>query len=609
GRIKGETYRLAFQDEAARREFVTAYLRGERDPQLLASLGLMARQRDDSTRARTYLEAVMATKDPVPRPRAYLELARLRAVTYAAKTGLRPYDMEQTVGLLTPLFVAQRQPQQLLDIYLEIARVWENSAVVPDRGNLGALEFGLRLFPRSGELALRTAALLIKHGYKADAAALIDRTLNATRDPELKAKLELLRPKVAGEPAARPGLAVRFSPEANLGPELRQRLAEHRAAKTAALTELRAQLAATEKFAPEKREAALAAFAAVQTPRLRTLEHEAVRLETDLGWPPDEGDDYAPGLTDFSPDTRPEARDQLRLYYAALQRPQGLSPPQSSLLREMILEAQNGAAPRGAFLFFAPATARVRFPAGLPAALAGDIAEFTKEKEALKTELRNALVDAAGSASDVVRMIGFGALAEQQAPRFTALGARAEAIRRALGQLPARPVPGTAPALPAALAARLTAYQNQRSELQQNSRRDLRALRSGLPATGVDLVASGDPPRLTLQIAGELTPELAAKRSAVDAFNRAYAERAAALNRELAELRRLLADTVPPGSAHGKSVSDLMQDFTTAALRQASAETYRDCRAAVFQPGLSPEQRRLLFGRTAEKQPSLVFEF
>jgi hypothetical protein len=202
GRIKGETYRLSGQEEAARREFVVAYLRGERDPQLLASLGLMARQRHDDARARTYLEAVGATATPVPRPRAYLELAKLRAATQEARTGTKPYDTEQTINLLTPLFVAQRQPQQLAAIYLEIARVWENTAVVPERDHLGALEYGVLLFPQNDELTLRTADLLIKHGHKAAAAAMIFRALRTTRDPEFKAKFDTLRQKIDGPPVS-----------------------------------------------------------------------------------------------------------------------------------------------------------------------------------------------------------------------------------------------------------------------------------------------------------------------------------------------------------------------------------------------------------------------
>ena len=249
----------------------------------------------------------------------------------------------------------------------------------------------------------------------------------------------------------------------------------------------------------------------------------------------------------------------------------------------------------------------------MPQNLSDQIAAFSREKEALKPELHAALISSEASNAEVVHTFFLTALAEQQAPRFATLESRAETIRRQLAQLPPRSTPNLTPHLPPALAAQLVTYQNQRDELRRNSRRDLRALRSRLPpGIGVELAASGDPPRLLLKTSNPtFTPELLALRTAVDGFNRDYATNAAALNRELAELRRLIAEVPNPDAAlpGGKSINDLMRDFTTAALRQASAETYRDYRAAVFEPGLSPEQRRLLFERAGEKMAAVVLEF
>ncbi len=193
GRIKGETLRLTGQEEPARQEFVTAYLRGERDLQLLASLGLMARQRHDETRARTYLEAIGAAVAPVPRPRAYLELSRLRAETMRPGAAGPRYDGKEVVALLSPLFRAQRLPQQLSFVYREIARVWAQSAVPPDREHLAAIEHGARLFPYDAELATELAELLAAHGYQADAQPHVKRALKFTRDADLRARLLKLR--------------------------------------------------------------------------------------------------------------------------------------------------------------------------------------------------------------------------------------------------------------------------------------------------------------------------------------------------------------------------------------------------------------------------------
>ncbi len=193
GRIKGETLRLTGQEQPARQEFVTAYLRGERDLQLLASLGLMARQRHDATRARTYLEAVGAATSPVPRPRAYLELSRLRAETMRTGTTIPRYNPEAVAALLTPLFQAQRLPQQLSLIYREIATVWTHSAVPPEREHLAAIEHGARLFPYDLELATELAELLFAHGHRADAQPYVQRALKLTRDSDLRARLQKLR--------------------------------------------------------------------------------------------------------------------------------------------------------------------------------------------------------------------------------------------------------------------------------------------------------------------------------------------------------------------------------------------------------------------------------
>lgn len=193
GRIKGETFRLTGQEEPARKEFVTAYLRGERDLQLLASLGLMARQRRDEPRARTYLEAVGTAADSVPRPRAYLELARLRADAMQKGADTPRYNREAVAALLTPLFRAQRLPQQLSFIYREIAKVWAHSAVPPDREHLAAIEHGARLFPYDAELATDLAELLAAHGHRADAQPHVKRALKLTRDDALRARLAKLQ--------------------------------------------------------------------------------------------------------------------------------------------------------------------------------------------------------------------------------------------------------------------------------------------------------------------------------------------------------------------------------------------------------------------------------
>lgn len=201
GRIKGEAFRLAGLDDEARQEFAQAYMRGERDPQLLASLGLMARQRGDNARARSYLEIVDRQPGPVPRPRAYLELARLRSEEIHQKQGDTPLTAQQTAQLLKPLFVARSLSPVLAEVYLAIAEVWEQTGTTPRRDNLAVLTEGVERFPRFAELAYRAAAMHAKHGFRPDAAMLVDHGLKIARDPAMREKFQKLKEQLDVAPA------------------------------------------------------------------------------------------------------------------------------------------------------------------------------------------------------------------------------------------------------------------------------------------------------------------------------------------------------------------------------------------------------------------------
>src|SRR5262249_28448220 len=69
GRIKGDALRLAGHEDAAHLAMIAPYIRGERDPQLLAALGLQEKAAGDPARARKFLEA--ASQGNAVRPRAY----------------------------------------------------------------------------------------------------------------------------------------------------------------------------------------------------------------------------------------------------------------------------------------------------------------------------------------------------------------------------------------------------------------------------------------------------------------------------------------------------------------------------------------------------------
>lgn len=204
GRIKGDALRLAGNRAAAREALIAPYVRGERDPALLAAIGLNEAATGDHARARKFLEA--ATKTEVVRPRAYIELARLRLQeAQAAPAG--PNSLlsgDQVAAVLRPLFVARNQPPPLVELYETVAAAWSHSSVAPSAANLGLIDEGVRRFYQRPTWVLQAASLKAQFGYSRDAAALADLGLKVTLDPALRTRFEALKqslPPLPPEPA------------------------------------------------------------------------------------------------------------------------------------------------------------------------------------------------------------------------------------------------------------------------------------------------------------------------------------------------------------------------------------------------------------------------
>lgn len=207
GRLVGDTLRLAGHDDTAHLALIAPYIRGERDPQLLAALGLLERKRGDDVRAKKFLEA--AARGKAVRPRAYLELAQLRlaeAIAHPAAAGGK-LSADQTAAVLTPLFTAREQPPRLPELYEAISDAWSRSIVTPSAGHLVVLDEGVRMFPRNTPLIYRTAALKARAGFPAEADALITLGLRIAPDGETRTKFEKLKASLP-PPAPAPASAV-----------------------------------------------------------------------------------------------------------------------------------------------------------------------------------------------------------------------------------------------------------------------------------------------------------------------------------------------------------------------------------------------------------------
>lgn len=159
--------------EQARRTLLRAYDHNDRDPRLLAILGLTEIDAGNDAGARDYLET--AARLDVVRPRAWLELARLRYDAHRAANGPeKKLTVDQAADIFSAVFKARAQSPALPEVYELIADVWADCALAPNAGHLGVVSEGVNLFPRRSSLVYRAAALYLTSGFKAEAANLID---------------------------------------------------------------------------------------------------------------------------------------------------------------------------------------------------------------------------------------------------------------------------------------------------------------------------------------------------------------------------------------------------------------------------------------------------
>jgi len=195
GRIKGEAMLLADLKEPARIALITPYTRGERDPRLLAALGLYERSVDHADRARKFLEAAAAGK--VVRPLAHLELARLRFQAVQTVAGPEAsFTTAQTADISAPLLLARLQPPAMPEVYELLGDVYARSVDDPKPEIMAMLFEGVNLFPRRLALVYRTSLLCLRLKEFKGAAALIEHGLRTapagvaqTRFAELKPQL------------------------------------------------------------------------------------------------------------------------------------------------------------------------------------------------------------------------------------------------------------------------------------------------------------------------------------------------------------------------------------------------------------------------------------
>ena len=207
GRIKGEALALAGHQAKAKAELTAPYIRGEREPKLLAALGLYDRVNGEETRARKFIEAATAAK--VVRPRAYLELARFRYADALAQPGAgAQFSPEQVAAITGPLLVARLQPPSLPEVYELMTETWVRSAAPPKKEDVVYLIEGVRLFPGRLKMLYAAAGLSAQAGMLDVAHAFTDYGIKVALDAKAKGLFEALKatlppaPPLLPEPAA-----------------------------------------------------------------------------------------------------------------------------------------------------------------------------------------------------------------------------------------------------------------------------------------------------------------------------------------------------------------------------------------------------------------------
>jgi hypothetical protein len=210
-RIRGEWERLAIGHvqrrlpqvrepyvAQARRTLRRAYDAGDRDPRLLAILGLCEIDAGSEERAREFLEPAVAAG--VVRPRAHYELARLRwAELTRGGQESRLFSFTELAPVIEPLRRAVKQSPPLPEVFALLAEAWSRCEFTPTASEFAELERGAQLFVRRPAVGFAVAQALARHGRKGEASALLQVAASYATDDGTRGAVARLRTELAAE--------------------------------------------------------------------------------------------------------------------------------------------------------------------------------------------------------------------------------------------------------------------------------------------------------------------------------------------------------------------------------------------------------------------------
>jgi hypothetical protein len=188
--------------DQARRTLRKAYTSGERDPRLLAELGLCECDAGNDAGAIEFLTGAVSAR--APRPRCYYELSRIRLASLRKPESSRKLSGQEASRVVEPLLLMRGQQPALGEAYELMAETWLSSSGKPGPEHWAMLEEGVQLFGGRPRLLFLVAFLHRERGDVVNARVLIERGLGVVADPEGRTQFLRLR---ASLPA--------FSPEKN----------------------------------------------------------------------------------------------------------------------------------------------------------------------------------------------------------------------------------------------------------------------------------------------------------------------------------------------------------------------------------------------------------
>ena len=396
----------------------------------------------------------------------------------------------------------------------------------------------------------------------------------------------------------------------------RQTLDAYRSARNLLLEELQNELIRLQDAEPAARRTAFTILAQRQTPRLMELEATAEQLRgeitnSDIDWSALR--DWHLGERNARGDSPAELAAVMRAhaFYQA-----GLLPAQRQLLREIVIELTSGAedaataTARQPYLFFSPHLTRVTVPESAPPEVAAKIAQFVTKKSALKKGLFDTVLANDAAMFGFVRTNAMRALAARQAPALAELEQLADEIREGLVAVPEmHPTVPPSP-LPPLLTRRILDAVEARTTLQKATRTKVDEILAELPANfPVVMSTTIDPGGVKIRLMRRegrgrfITaddPLIARTVQRINDVGEDHRQQHVALDRSLADLRDDIGRALGSKSTP-RQVSDALQAVVNYNILRENDDGYRDYRIAVFEPGLTPEQRRLLLGGALTK--------